>query len=139
MTSRCMVAMMEPFADIGVPAAGAPTVQILIASAFGLGTTAILLWLVNGHRSGRSQVLERAGARATRLFGLTPWAALGLFVASQGLIAGGFGVFWDISLHIGSGRDAGPLANPSHYPILWALYSLFAAGVLTIALHESSG
>ena len=39
-----------------------------------------------------------------------------------------FGFIWDVSLHIGKGRDSGPLANPAHYFILVGLFLLFVAG-----------
>ena len=42
-------------------------------------------------------------------------------------------MYWDISLHIDQGRDAGPLANPAHYLILVGLFGIFAAGVIAIA------
>ena len=45
-------------------------------------------------------------------------------------------MYWDISLHIDDGRDAGPLANPAHYLILVGLYGIFAAGFLAIVLPE---
>jgi len=125
-------------AAVEAPAAGSPMIQIAIATAFASLTTVLLLVLVMGHRSGRSTVLARAANASTRWMGVEPWAALPMTVASVGLIAGGFGVFWDIALHIDVGRDEGPLANPSHYPILFALYSIFAAGVLSIALHEKA-
>ena len=47
-----------------------------------------------------------------------------------------FGMYWDISLHIDDGRDAGPLANPAHYFILFGLFGVFAAGLLSMALPE---
>ena len=45
-------------------------------------------------------------------------------------------MYWDISLHIDDGRDAGPLANPAHYFILIGLFGIFASGVLAIALPK---
>ena len=39
-------------------------------------------------------------------------------------------MYWDISLHIDNGRDAGPLANPAHYLILVGLYGTLLAGAL---------
>ncbi len=118
------------------PAAGSPLAQIAIATVFATVVTAVLLGLVSTHRSGRSTLLARAGDAAARLLKLQPWAALPFLIGSLGLVAGAFGVFWDISLHIDVGRDEGPLANPAHYFILFALYSCFAAGVVAIALHE---
>ena len=43
-------------------------------------------------------------------------------------------MYWDISLHIDNGRDAGPLANPAHYLILLGLYGVLLSGVLSAAL-----
>ena len=43
-------------------------------------------------------------------------------------------MYWDVSLHIDNGRDAGPLANPAHYLILVGLYGALLAGALSIAL-----
>ena len=125
-------------ATLEAPAAGAPLVQVAIATVFALVTTAELLALVSGHRSGRSRALARAGDAAARLLRLQPWAALPVLVAGTGLVLGAFGVFWDISLHIGQGRDEGPLANPAHYFVLTCLYACFAAGVLAMALHDRS-
>ncbi|WP_445152498.1 hypothetical protein [Baekduia sp. Peel2402] len=120
------------------PAAGAPLEQIAIASVFAGLTTAVLLVLIMRHRSGSSSALGRAGDAAGRLLAMEPWAGLPFLVGTLALVCGGFGVFWDISLHIDTGRDPGPLANPSHYFILVALYGLFAAGLMSCALHESA-
>lgn len=125
-------------ASADTPAAGAPLEQIAIASGFAAITTAVLLTLIMRHRSGRSQTLARAGDAAGRLLAMEPWAGLPFLVGALALVCGGFGVFWDISLHIDTGRDPGPLANPSHYFILFALYGLFAAGLMSCALHEKS-
>lgn len=127
--------MPKLMAAVDVPAAGAPTAQILIASLFALGTTSLLALVVARHLSGKGSLLARTGAACERYVGLPSWAAVGFVVGMQGLVAGGIGVFWDVSLHIDQGRDIGPLANVSHYPILWALYSIFAAGALATALH----
>ena len=48
------------------------------------------------------------------------------------LLTAVLGMYWDISLHIDNGRDAGPLANPAHYLILVGLYGMLLAGVLTM-------
>ncbi len=45
-------------------------------------------------------------------------------------------MYWDISIHIDNGRDAGPLANIAHYPILLGLMGIFAAGWLAICLPK---
>jgi hypothetical protein len=43
-------------------------------------------------------------------------------------------MLWDIALHIGVGRDEGPLANPAHFLILFGLFGVFAGGVLACAM-----
>ena len=50
------------------------------------------------------------------------------------LVCALFGFIWDVSLHIGKGRDPGPLANPAHYFILVGLFMLFIAGVSAVVL-----
>jgi len=61
-----------------------------------------------------------------------------LFIAT--LICALFGFIWDVSLHIGKGRDPGPLANPAHYFILFGLFLLFIAGCLACVLpYEKPG
>ena len=57
---------------------------------------------------------------------------IALFIAT--LICALFGFIWDVSLHIGKGRDPGPLANPAHYFILVGLFLLFVAGCAAIVL-----
>jgi hypothetical protein len=43
-------------------------------------------------------------------------------------------MLWDIALHIGDGRDEGPLANPAHFLILFGLFGVFAGGVLACSM-----
>jgi hypothetical protein len=71
---------------------------------------------------------------AARKFKRPPWVALpmALFIAT--LICALFGFIWDVSLHIGKGRDPGPLANPAHYFILFGLFLLFIAGCMACVL-----
>jgi hypothetical protein len=57
---------------------------------------------------------------------------IALFIAT--IISALFGFIWDVSLHIGKGRDPGPLANPAHYFILFGLFLLFIAGCMAIVL-----
>lgn len=130
--------MTALLASVEAPAAGAPEAQIAIATLFASVATGLLLWLVLAHIRGRTTLLQRAGDATGRFLGMEPWAALPFAVGTIGLVSGGFGVFWDISLHIDNGRDEGPLANTSHYFILYALYSLFAAGLLSLGLHQNA-
>jgi hypothetical protein len=118
------------------PAGGAELTEVVIATGGALVATAALLGLAAGHRSGRSDLLRRAAAWAERRTGEPGWAALPSMLVTVALITALFGMYWDISLHIDDGRDAGPLANPAHYFILVGLFGIFAAGLIAIALPE---
>jgi hypothetical protein len=119
------------------PAGGAALDQVIIATAGALLVTAVLLTLVIGHRSGRVATLGRLGAFASHVSGLPPWTALPSALAGASLFTALLGMYWDISLHIDQGRDAGPLANPAHYLILAGLFGVFSAGVLAIAMPKA--
>jgi hypothetical protein len=119
------------------PAGAASLDQVAIASGLALVLTLALGAVVLAHRSGRLPALTRLLARmerSTLLGGLAPWAQLPLMIAMASLITALLGMYWDIALHIGVGRDEGPLANPAHYPILFGLFGISAAGVLACAL-----
>ncbi|MCI2420286.1 hypothetical protein MOQ72_22845 [Saccharopolyspora sp. K220] len=131
-----MTSLMQQLPDTR-PAGGAALDQILIAAGSATLLTALLLLLGHGHRTGRTRVLARLAALAERswsLRGLPGWAALPMQLALGSLALALLGMYWDISLHITHGRDAGPLANIAHYPILFGLFGLFAAGMLAIVL-----
>jgi hypothetical protein len=116
------------------PAGGAALDQVAIATGGAIVATGLLLWLILGHRSGKVPWLTRAADRSASVSGLPHWAALPAIVSAVSLLVALLGMYWDIALHIGVGRDEGPLANPAHYLILVGLYGVFAAGVLAIAL-----
>ncbi|TML06729.1 MAG: hypothetical protein E6G41_06170 [Actinobacteria bacterium] len=116
------------------PAGGAPIDQVAIATGFATITTAVLLYLLQGHRSGRSSLLGSVAAFSARVGRIPSWAALPSAVATGSLLVALFGVTWDVSIHIDKGRDPGPLANPAHYFILVGLYGIFAAGLLAMSL-----
>jgi hypothetical protein len=118
------------------PAGGAATGEVIGATAGAVLATTILFALAIGHRTGRISLLKRAAERASRMGGLPPWAALPTGILAAALLIALFGMYWDISLHIDNGRDAGPLANPAHYFILVGLFLAFAAGVLAVTLPE---
>src|ERR671910_1323438 len=116
------------------PAAGAAIGQVVVATTLVggiLGALAVAVWR---HRAGRETVLGRVAALSGRIAGLPGWAALPSGIAAVSLLLALFGMYWDISLHIDQGRDAGPLANPAHYPILLGLIGVFVAGWLAVAL-----
>jgi hypothetical protein len=118
------------------PAGGAAIGQVIVATVAATIVTGILFALGAGHRLGRTQLLERAGAYTERQSGLPGWAALPAAVITGALLIALFGMLWDISIHIDEGRDEGPLANPAHYFILFGLFGVFAAGFLAIVMPK---
>jgi hypothetical protein len=116
------------------PAGGAAIGEAIGATAGALVATAAIAALIVGHRSGRIKLLARLSRAAERVSGLPAWAALPSAVLGISLLTAVLGMYWDISLHIDNGRDAGPLANPAHYLILVGLYGALLAGVLSAAL-----
>jgi hypothetical protein len=116
------------------PAGGAATADIVIATLGATVLTALLLGLGMGHRSGRVKVLGHLADWTERKTGLPGWAALPGAISSVALLVALLGMYWDISLHIDQGRDAGPLANPAHYLILAGLFGCFMAGFLAMVL-----
>ena len=112
-----------------LPAGGAAIGEVIVASIIALALTSIVLGLVWLHRSGRSQILTRAGTRLGKATGVPPWVALPTVLTTASLLCALFGMLWDISLHIDVGRDPGPLANPAHYFILFGLFGIFACAM----------
>jgi hypothetical protein len=115
-------------------AGGAEIAQVILATGLITGAFGALAILGLRHRSGKSDKLARASAACQRFTGLPQWGALPLVLATASLITALYGMYWDISLHIDNGRDAGPLANIAHYPILLGLMGVLAAGWLAIIL-----
>ena len=118
------------------PAGGAAIGEVIGATGGAIILTAALIWLGWAHRTGRIDFLRRAANRMGDVAGAPSWAVLPGNLASISLLVAVFGMYWDISLHIGEGRDEGPLANPAHYFILAGLFGIFAAGFLAIVLPD---
>ena len=116
------------------PAGGAAIGEAVGATVGALVATALIAAMIAAHRSGRITFLQRAADFSERQTGLPGWAALPSAVMGVSLLTAVLGMYWDISLHIDNGRDAGPLANPAHYLILIGLYGALIAGVLSFAL-----
>ena len=116
------------------PAGGAAIWEVVVATLMGGLMTAAVVVPIIGYRSGRFDVLGRLAAFSGRVTGMPGWAALPLAIQGGSLIIAVFGMYWDISLHIDEGRDAGPLANPAHYFILVGLFGVMASGILAMAL-----
>src|SRR5688572_22395954 len=100
----------------------------------GLGLTALLCGNVYLYRTRRWAILTRVGTRPDAATGLPAWVALPTIPTTLSLLVALLGMLWDISLHIGVGRDEGPLANPAHFLILFGLFGVFAGGVLACAM-----
>ncbi|WP_350278213.1 hypothetical protein [Kribbella sp. HUAS MG21] len=92
---------------------------------------AVLLWR---ERTGRGTLVGRLADTIGRLDGVPRWAALTPYLHAVSLLACAFGVWWDIAVHIGRGRDTGPFGTPAHYPIFFGILGVIVAGVLPIAL-----
>src|SRR4051794_29882949 len=98
--------------------------------------TGIALAIVVGHRTGRIPQVQRVADFAERVSGVPGWASVPFAFVGGSLLIAVIGMYWDISLHIDNGRDPGPLANPAHYLILFGLFGIFIAGLLSMALPE---
>jgi hypothetical protein len=119
----------------GSPPAGGGAIGQVIGGTIGaMIVTAVMFYLVLGHRSGRVKVLQKLGRFSERMSGLPPWSALPLDVLSGALLIAVFGMYWDIATHLDAGRDPGPFANAAHYFILAGLFGVFFAGLLAVFL-----
>ena len=113
---------------------GAALDQVIGMSVVAMVVTGALLWIGYLHRMRRITWLQNLAERTGKKFKRPPWVALQVFLFTATIIAALFGFIWDVSLHIGAGRDSGPLANPAHYFILFGLFLLFIAGTLSMVL-----
>ncbi|WP_328856713.1 hypothetical protein OG579_15810 [Williamsia herbipolensis] len=118
----------------GSEGGGAALDQVFGMSVAAAVVSVALLWIGWRHRTRQITWLTSLGEWAGRRLNRPPWAALPVFLFVSTIICALFGFLWDVSLHVGKGRDAGPLANPAHYFILVGLFLLFIAGMLSIFL-----
>ena len=109
MSAITSVLSLNPPLAAGEPAGGAALDQVAIATGAALLASAAIAWLGMGHRSGKVAHLARAADVAERASGLPGWAALPSALSAVSLLVALLGMYWDISLHIDAGRDAGPL------------------------------
>ena len=123
MTARATTLALSAFAALAAlpstafaqgeePAGGAAVGEILIATGGASVVTTLLLVLGIGHRNGKIGLLGSLGNFGSRVSGLPAWAALPSALAAASLLVAVFGMYWDISLHIGDGRDAGRWPTP---------------------------
>ena len=118
----------------GTEGGGAAIGQVLGMTAVAMVVGLALLWIGYLHRMRKITWLRDLGEWAARKFHRPPWVALPVMLFITTIICALFGFIWDVSLHIGKGRDPGPLANPAHYFILFGLFILFIAGCLACVL-----
>jgi hypothetical protein len=125
---------LQSYVAQGTEGGGAALDQVIGMSVVAAIVSAGLLWIGYLHRARKITWLHDLGEWAGRKFHRPSWVALpiGLFITT--IITALFGFIWDVSLHIGKGRDPGPLANPAHYFILFGLFVLFVAGCLACIL-----
>jgi hypothetical protein len=129
-----MASQLSLLAAAGTEGGGAALDQVIGMSVATGIITGGLLWIGYLHRQRRitwlRDLAEKTGTKMHR----PSWVALPTLLFTSTIICAMFGFIWDVSLHIGKGRDAGPLANPAHYFILVGLFLLFIAGSLSIIL-----
>ncbi|MFT4087881.1 MAG: hypothetical protein QM658_12180 [Gordonia sp. (in: high G+C Gram-positive bacteria)] len=121
-------------ADAGGGAALDQVFGMTIAAAI---VSIALLWIAYQHRTYKSDWLQNWASWLGRIGDRPTWSVIPLFLFLTTILTAFFGFIWDVSLHIGRGRDSGPLANPAHYFILVGLFFLFIAGALAMILPRN--
>ncbi|MDV7352989.1 hypothetical protein R4282_08215 [Rhodococcus oxybenzonivorans] len=122
------------FAQSGGEGGGAAFDQMIAITVATAVITIGLLWIAYLHRARKITWLQSIADAAGRTLDRPAWVALPLFTFVGTILTAFFGFIWDVSLHIGRGRDDGPLANPAHYFILVGLFLLFITGMLAMIL-----
>ena len=104
----------------GSEGGGAALNEIIGLSVVGGVVAAILLWIGYMHRNRKITWLNSFADWTGRQFKRpSVGRAADGDCSSPSIICALFGFIWDVSLHIGNGRDDGALANPAHYFILY--------------------
>ncbi|MGC2652460.1 MAG: hypothetical protein WA317_02385 [Mycobacterium sp.] len=116
------------------PARGAGLGQVIGLSIAAMIIGAFMLYVGWAHRTHRISWLTTVTDKMGEKFNRPSWVALPVAVFTTSIICALFGFIWDVSWHIGNGRDPGPLANPAHYFIIIGLFGIFLAGMLAIVI-----
>ena len=116
------------------PARGAGLNQVIGLSIAAVVIGAAMLWIGYAHRNHRIEWLTRVADRVGAKFHRPNWVALPVLIFTTFIICALFGFIWDVSWHIGNGRDPGPLANPAHYFIIIGLFGIFVGGMVAVVL-----
>ena len=120
------------FVTTDPPAGGAALDQVIGLSIAAAIVTSLLLVIAWQHRTHRIEWFNNLGEKLGGELGSPGWVAIPTMFVGSSLIVALLGFLWDVSLHAGRGRDAGPLANPAHYLILYGLFALFIAGMSAV-------
>ncbi|WP_301148382.1 hypothetical protein [Mycobacterium simiae] len=126
--SRALPLLAEPAAR------GAGLDQVIGLSVAAMVITLAMLWVGYAHRTHRIQWLTRVADKLGEKFHRPNWVALPVLIFTTSIICALFGFIWDVSWHIGNGRDPGPLANPAHYFIIIGLFGVFLGGVVSMVI-----
>ncbi|WP_378733111.1 hypothetical protein [Nocardia brasiliensis] len=118
----------------GSEGGGAALDQVIVLTGSAMLVAAGVFWVGYLHRSRRITWLKTAADRLGQFGNRPGWVALPIAVFITTILTALLGFIWDVSLHIGNGRDEGPLANPAHYFIMIGLFFLFIAGMLAVIL-----
>ncbi|MGD1241779.1 hypothetical protein [Mycobacterium seoulense] len=116
------------------PARGAGLNQVIGLSVAAVVIAAVMLWVGHAHRTHRIEWLTRIADKLGEKFHRPNWVALPVLIFTTFIICALFGFIWDVSWHIGNGRDPGPLANPAHYFIIIGLFGIFVGGMVAVVL-----
>ncbi|GAB11288.1 hypothetical protein GOARA_067_00300 [Gordonia araii NBRC 100433] len=116
---------------------GAALDQVFAMTAATAVISVVLLWIAYRHRTYKSDWLQNWAGWLGRIGERPTWSVIPLFLFVTTILTAFLGFIWDVSLHIGRGRDDGPLANPAHYFILVGLFFLFIAGALAMILPRN--
>ena len=127
--------MLMMLAAEGAPTAGGAALgEVMIAAAMAGAFMLVFAWFTLRERQGHTTLVGRLADAISRVDGLPRWVGLPLYMATISLLSCGFGVWWDVPIHMQNGRDEGPLANISHYFIFLGILGFLNAGILSLAL-----
>jgi len=119
------------------PAGGAAGSDVALMGALVAVYTIVLLVGGLGHRANLVPVIGWFDRFAERVTGGHPgWSSMPCGLAILSLITALFGLYWDVSLHLGVGRDDGPFGTPAHWFILAGLFGIVMAGFFAMCLPE---
>lgn len=116
------------------PAGGAALDEVFIALAIAAAFAIPVGWFVWRELAGKPTVIGKAADWLAAKEGMPRWVSLPTYGLILALLTAGWGVWWDVPIHMQNGRDEGPLANPSHYPIYLAILAIFFLGIVCATL-----